>query len=103
MGLFDLGKGVVKQLSLRVVLTELCALRPLLDALDLGWVVDIPALFLRSWRARLKAIRPVVDLAASDCVTHCTVSVEVHDGANRFVDRQLLPVYAETGDLSIEI
>lgn len=31
------------------------------------------------------------------------ISVEIHDGANRPVDRELLPVYADTGDLGVEV
>lgn len=103
MGFFDFGKGVVKQLSLRVVFIEFCVFCLFFDVLDFGWVVDIFVFFFCSWWVCFKVIWLVVDFVVSDCVMYCIVLVEVYDGVNRFVDRQFLLVYVEMGDLSIEI
>ena len=49
------------------------------------------------------AIGPVVYLAFGDCVSFLSVSVMVHDRADGSVYRQLLPIYAETRQLGVEI
>lgn len=49
------------------------------------------------------AIRPIVYLTFGDCVSLLSVSVVVHDGAYGAVDGDLLPVYAEARELSVEI
>lgn len=37
-----------------------------------------------------------------DAVTHSTITIMIHDGADRFVDGQLRPVDSKARELSVE-
>ena len=50
-----------------------------------------------------EAVWPVVDLAFMDAVVECSVPIKVHDGTDGTVDRELLPVDSQTGDLRVEV
>ena len=99
--LLVLRHGVVEELSLVLVLPELAGLHAGLDAGSLLRVVDVGALLARGRRNSLVTVGPVVDLALGDGVSHGTVTVEVHDGANRLVDWQLFPVDTQTRELGV--
>ncbi|KAI9166472.1 LOW QUALITY PROTEIN: putative two component histidine kinase [Paramyrothecium foliicola] len=101
--LLNLGERVEEELGLVDVLLELGAPGALLDALHLGGELDKTALGLGGRGLLLEAVGPVVHLALGDGVAALAVAVEVHDGADGLVDGQLLPVDAQTGQLSVEI
>ena len=49
------------------------------------------------------SVWPVVHGALIDLVPHLAIALRVHNGANRSVDREFLPVYAKTSNLSIKV
>ena len=70
-----------------------------------SWV-GLEAAWCLSVRARwidFEAVGPIVHGAFGDCVLALAVTVEVQDWADWPVDGQLLPVDAETRQLSVEV
>ena len=49
------------------------------------------------------SIGPVIECSLCDSVSHGTVSVIVHHRTDGAINRQFLPVDAQSADLSIEI
>jgi hypothetical protein len=111
---------VVEHSRLVVVLVELGALRARLDARHLLRVVGVTALSLLRVVELVEAVGEVVDRALGDAVAALTVAVDVHDRADRAVDRQLrggqyldrdslyevaylLPVDAKTRELGVVV
>ncbi|KAI6772825.1 hypothetical protein HG530_003783 [Fusarium avenaceum] len=101
VSLLNLRKGVVEELSLGEVVLELLAQSSSLDTGNLLLVIDISTLLGSSRGLGAETVGPVVDLALGNSVSHGTVTVEVHDRADRLVDGQLLPVDAQSAELGI--
>ena len=78
------------------MLPELAGLHAGLDSGSLLREIDVGALLFCSRRNSLETVRPVVDLALGDSMAHGTITVEVHDGADRLVNWQLFPVDTQT-------
>lgn len=55
------------------------------------------------WWSYSLTVGPIVYCALGDAVAESTVAVKVHNWTNGAVDWELLPVLAETGDLSIKV
>jgi len=97
------GHGVVEELSLVEVLSELLALKTHLHASNLLWVVDVTAILRLDWRNSRETVWPVVDSTLGNGVTQLTVTLVVHDWAYWTVDWEFLPVGAKTGQLGVEV
>lgn len=105
MHFFDGGEGVVEKLGLVEVLLELGSVEAELCAGD-GRGKFFIGMFVAGVlcvRSGFEAVRPIVDGSLMDAVVEGAVAVEVHDGADRAVDGELLPVDSETGDLGVEV
>lgn len=95
--------GVPEELRLREVFAELLGEETLLDGHDLLRVVDVCTLGRGGRLDDGVPVGPVVCLAGLDAVLHGAVAVEVHDWADGAVDGELLPVDAQSAQLSVEV
>lgn len=101
--LLVLRHGVVKELSLVVVLAEFVAEGAVLDALHALGVGCEPATLGAGWGNGFEAVGPVVNRALRDSVAHLSVSVVVEHRAHWTVDWQLFPIDAQAADLGVEV
>lgn len=94
---------VVESLSLVDVFGEFDGVETLLHSYGLLREVNVGALRgCGGWNERV-AVRPIVDLPWCDGVAELAVSVVVHHWADGAVNREFLPVYAEAGELGVEV
>ena len=103
MHLLGWALGIPEELSLRDVVSTLLRLKSSLNAGHLFWVVDISTLRRLGRGSRLPTVWPVVGFALSYCMTLLTVPVLVHDRTDGAIDGKLLPIDAESRELSIEV
>lgn len=103
VGFLNVGEGVVEQLWLLEVLGELGRVHTFLHSYNLLREVDVAALGGFGGREDGGAVGPIVELPFLDGVPFLTITVVVHDGADGPVNGDLLPVYAEARELSVEI
>jgi len=103
MGLFGFGLRVVEELGLIEMLAEFLRFQALLDVGNLFGIIDIPTFFDGRWGNSAVAVGPVVDLALVDYVLTLAVALVIHNRADRTVDGKLLPIYAKSGELRVEV
>lgn len=58
------------------------------------YLLSVTAILMACRRYLLEAIRPVIDFALGDSVSHCAIPVEVHERAYGAVNGQLDRVLA---------
>lgn len=75
------------------MLRELHGVQALLEGNDFLGVVYICTLGLRRRLDYGMTIWPIIRLAFGDSMSHLSIAVVIHDGANRTVDGQFLPIY----------